>query len=66
MSRAAKFLLGVSMTAGFAWAFVTLAMFRLAAEMASPCLCGEAHDPLDECPGGPVSLRPHQIRERMS
>jgi hypothetical protein len=51
-------------TACFASAFVSLALLRLAAEMASPCRCGEAHDPMDECPGGPVSLRPHEIQER--
>jgi hypothetical protein len=62
--RAATFLLGVSVTACFASAFVSLALLRLAAEMASPCRCGEAHDPMDECPGGPVSLRPHEIQER--
>ena len=42
---------------------VSLVMLRLAAEMYGPCRCGEAHDPLDECPQGPPSLRPHELEK---
>lgn len=62
MTRVACILLGVPVVMVFASTFVSLVMLRLATEMCAPCRCGEAHDPLDECPQGPPSLRPHELR----
>ena len=63
MTRLACALVGVPIVMCFASAFVSLVMLRLAAEMYGPCRCGEAHDPLDECPQGPLSLRPCELEK---
>lgn len=59
-------LFGAGLVLSLGWAFATVGVFLLAAEMNRPCRCGRKHDPIDEHPEGPPSLSPEELQEMMA
>ena len=63
--RLKRVLFGAGLVLSLGWAFVTLGMLSLAAQMRRPCRCGRAHDPLDAHPEGEPSLRGEALEEAL-